>query len=76
MNNVTSLTNLFGTSPMSKETENKPTKNNDGNHGCGIFVDLKTAFDTVNHLILFKKLEHYGIRAIPLEWFSNRKQCV
>ena len=51
-----------------------------GNYGCGIFIDLKKPFDTVNHLILFKKLEHYGIRSIPLEWLksflNNRKRCV
>ena len=51
-----------------------------GNYACGIFVDFQKDFDTVDHHILLKKLEYYGVRGIPNYWFasylSNRKQFV
>ena len=48
-------------------------------YACGIFVDLKKAFDTIQH-IFFKKLVYYSVGEIPNKWFasylSNRKQFV
>ena len=51
-----------------------------GEFAVGVFVDFKKAFDTVNHAILLKKMEHFGIRGLLNQWFrsylSNRKQYV
>ena len=36
---------------------------------CGMFFDFSKAFGTVNHEILVRKLENYGIRGITNDWF-------
>ena len=42
-------------------TENIRKALDDGNIGCGVFVDLQKAFDTVDLQILLAKLNHHGI---------------
>jgi hypothetical protein len=53
---------------------------NNKEFALAIFCDLRKAFDTVNHPILFKKLSKLGIQGLELKWFesylSDRKQSV
>ena len=60
--------------------ENITNAMDNGKFTIGVFIDLKKAFDTVDHNILVTKLDHYGIRGVAKKWLSsyleNRKQYV
>ena len=51
-----------------------------GQFTIGVFIDLSKAFDTVDHEILIKKIERYGINGNILKilksYLKNRKQYV
>ena len=68
VHNLTHLTNF-----VSKEL-------NDKKFVVGVFLDLKKAFDVVDHGILLKKLKHLGLNGVVLKWFTSylegRTQCV
>ncbi len=53
---------------------------NQGNVTGALFLDLKKAFDTVNHSLLIEKLKSYGVTGNTLKWFisylSGRTQAV
>jgi hypothetical protein len=36
-----------------------------------VMLDLKKAFDTVNHVLLIKKLLNYGLHVNVINWFKN-----
>ena len=46
---------------------------------CAIFLDIKKAFDSLDHKILLKKLHHYGFRGkiwnLLKSYMENRKIC-
>lgn len=53
---------------------------NSGKFTTGLFLDIKKAFDTVDHSILLSKIHAIGIRGVAYDWFKSyllkRNQCV
>ena len=44
----------------------------DAKRNCfGRLLGLSKAFDNINHIILYSKLNHYGIRGVILDWLQN-----
>ena len=63
-NRSTSLAVVDVVSKITKPLENKKIP-------CCIFLDFAKAFDTIDHTISLKKLEHYGIRGVAKDWFQS-----
>lgn len=60
--------------------ENTATAIDKKQYAVGVFIDLRKAFDTIDHSLLLQKCEQYGIRGVALHWLksylSNRFQFV
>ena len=70
---------MFSTETALLEMTNEWLWNIDNKHLNGvIFLDLKKAFDTMDHAILLRKLQLHGVDCLSLKWFrsylSDRKQ--
>ena len=56
------------------------TANDKNMYTIGVFIDLRKAFDTINHDLVLRKLENFGIRGITNNWLrsylNNRTQYV
>lgn len=42
-----------------------------GRYSISVFLDLKKAFDTLDHSILLNKLKRYGIKNVKYDWFNS-----
>ena len=60
--------------------ESLSTAIDDNKFTVGVFIDLRKAFDTIDHDILLRKLYFYGVRGLAYDWvkdyLSSRTQYV
>ena len=59
------------TSLLLKTTTNWMKSIDSGCYVGALFLDLRKAFDTVNHTILLNKLSDVGVQTSSLRWFEN-----
>ena len=52
-------------------TENIQTHLDKNELTAGVFIDMRKAFDAVDHDILLTKLDHCGIRRLDIDWFCS-----
>ena len=64
MNHSTELAALELVDRILKDKDNKKLP-------LAIYMDLSKAFDTLDHNILIKKLQYYGVISTPLNWFLS-----
>ena len=38
---------------------------------CAIFLDLRKAFDSLDHCLLLHRLQDLGVGTVVLQWFQN-----
>ena len=43
----------------------------DGKYTIALFLDLSKASDTLEHSVIFEKMEKYGIKGNALNWFQS-----
>ena len=64
MNHSTELAAIELVDRILKDIDNKKLP-------LAIYMDLSKAFDTLDHNILIKKLQYYGVIGTPLNWFQS-----
>ena len=78
--NQSSFRPKYSTQTTLLNTSNQWLLNIDkGDYNIAVFLDLRKAFDMVDHSLLILKLEYYGVLGTELRWFkfylSGRQQC-